>query len=44
MRSKDISYDKSRMRLSLIEKRNKIKDILQKKESLNKKLLKFLKD
>ena len=44
MQFKRIINEKSKIRSSLIKKRNKIKDILQKKKLLNKKLLDFLKE
>ena len=44
MKFENVSVNKSKMRLSLIKKRNKIKDVLSKKKALNQKLLEFLKD
>ena len=44
MKFENVSVNKSKMRLSLIKKRNKIKGVLSKKKALNQKLLEFLKD
>ena len=44
MQFKSIICEKSKMRVLLIEKRNKIKNALQKKNLLNEKLLNFLKE